>query len=343
MIRKVCLVLALAVSLAAGGWWFLHKGGGGPAPDVSFYHWKTVYSPGSAAEEMLRLLKTPRLYVRFFDVKVEDGRPVPVATAIFSQTPTLPVVPVVFVDEELMRFRAGGPEWLAPRIVNRVNEMIAQNKLTPAKELQLDCDWTAGSRESFFGLVREVKKTVPAGWTVSVTLRLSQYRDFAETGVPPADRAALMLYNMGQLRAFGDHNSILDAAVAANYLKPVSYPLPLDVALPLFSWGVVFDRDKNYRGLARELPPNLNDPAAFERVSPIMYKALKPARWNGNGMYAGEYLRVERTEPAELDKLVKQAGQALGTVKTVIFYHLDEAVLAPYSKDALQNAADALR
>ena len=134
-----------------------------------------------------------------------------------------------------------------------------------------------------------------------------------------------------------------DAAVAANYLKPVSYPLPLDVALPLFSWGVVFDRDKNYRGLARELPPNLNDPAAFERVSPIMYKALKPARWNGNGMYAGEYLRVERTEPAELDKLVKQAGQALGTVKTVIYYHLDEAVLAPYSKDALQNAADALR
>ena len=84
MIRKVCLVLALAVSLAAGGWWFLHNGGGGPAPDVSFYHWKTVYSPGSAAEEMLRLLKTPRLYVRFFDVKVEDGRPVPVATAIFS-------------------------------------------------------------------------------------------------------------------------------------------------------------------------------------------------------------------------------------------------------------------
>ena len=351
MTRRIFLFAALGFCLSAGiGWWAYTVAR--PIPAVSFYHWKTAYDPGPASQDALRRLGSPRLYLRFFDVTSEgsyDSPAFPTATAIFLSPPELPVVPVVFIDQSILR-RA---EWsshtvprqpeLGTRIVRRVEEMIRQNNLTPAKELQLDCDWTQSTREDFFSLLVEAKKALPADWALSVTLRLSQYRDFADTGVPPADRVALMLYNMGQLREFGDHNSILDPVVAAGYLKPVGYPLPLDVALPLFSWGVVFDRNHEYRGLARELPPNLNDPQAFSRETPMLYKALADTRWSGNILHEGDYLRLERTVPKDLEVTAALAAKVLGHVDNVIFYHLDDAVLAPFDPDFLHDIAAQLR
>jgi hypothetical protein len=51
-----------------------------------------------------------------------------------------------------------------------------------------------------------------------------------------------MLYNTGDIDTPDETNSIFKPEDAKKYLKgaPASYPLPLDVALPAFSWTLVF-------------------------------------------------------------------------------------------------------
>ena len=75
-------------------------------------------------------------------------------------------------------------------------------------------------------------------YQLSATIRLHQVKYREETGVPPVDYGVLMYYNMGHISAMGA-NSIYDRSTALRYLgKLREYPLPLDIALPMFAWGV---------------------------------------------------------------------------------------------------------
>jgi hypothetical protein len=64
-----------------------------------------------------------------------------------------------------------------------------------------------------------------------------KYRE--RTGVPPVDRGMLMFYNMGRFSADPEARAIFDLESARRYLARISsYPLPLDLALPMWSWTV---------------------------------------------------------------------------------------------------------
>jgi hypothetical protein len=108
------------------------------------------------------------------------------------------------------------------------------------REVQLDCDWTLRTRDAFFALCEEVAHRASAvGCHVSTTIRLHQVKHREQTGVPPAARGMLMFYNMGTLDADATSQAIFDATKAAPYLDRLStYPLALDVALPIWSWVV---------------------------------------------------------------------------------------------------------
>jgi hypothetical protein len=76
---------------------------------------------------------------------------------------------------------------------------------------------------------------------LTATIRLHQYAQPGKTGVPPADRGMLMPYNVGKIAEPGDVNSIFDEATAEPYFRGTKhYPLPLDIGLPAFAWGVQF-------------------------------------------------------------------------------------------------------
>jgi hypothetical protein len=101
----------------------------------------------------------------------------------------------------------------------------------------LDCDWSAKTKAKFFRLTRIMNDSLDVPLTA--TIRLHQYANPKGTGVPPADRGMLMPYNVGQITAQGDGNSIFDLSIAEPYFTSSSpYPLPLDIGLPAFSWGV---------------------------------------------------------------------------------------------------------
>ena len=54
------------------------------------------------------------------------------------------------------------------------------------------------------------------------------------------DKGTLMYYASSEPTDFENKNTILNNKDAASYIKDVgSYPLHLDIALPLYSWGIV--------------------------------------------------------------------------------------------------------
>lgn len=304
-------------------------------PAMAFYHWKTVFNPTQEEHDLLQAAGITRLYMRMFDVVLQGNKPVPVATVIFKQKPVLPVTPVVFITLESLPVGAEETTALAKNIVRRMLAVVQGNGLPVTQELQLDCDWTLSTKDRFFALVEAVKQQLPQGWQVSSTLRLYQYRYPEQAGVPPAHRAILMLYNMSDLRTMGSKNSILDAAVAQSYLagaKP--YPLPLDVALPLFSWGVLFDASNDYRGLLRTLPPELqevergetplpSETSVWQKEGPHQYRLKQDYVFAGQRLPAGWLVRVERTHEQNLEALVQVVKQYVTAENALIFYHLD--------------------
>lgn len=318
-------------------------------PEVTFYHWKSVYQPGELEKKILKDLNSQRLYVRMFDVSYAmDEAPialVPVATAAFRENPELPVVPVVYIDNaSLLKYEKDIPsEELAEKIVKRVSAMMKANKLQDAGELQIDCDWTAGSREYFFNLLTQIKSLLPAEHVLSITLRLHQYKNPDETGVPPADKVTLMVYNTGSLRAFGKANSIIEPQVVSSYLKTEkAYPLPINVALPLFSWSVLFDKSMQYKGLMRTIPDNLTDKNIWKKVDRSLYQLAEDQVIDGRKLPAGWYLRAETVSKNVLTDVAGLLAQSLPEVDAVIFYHLDEQTLKEWSEDELNKIAHLL-
>ncbi|MGG2305049.1 hypothetical protein ACE4Z6_26875, partial [Salmonella enterica] len=93
---------------------------------------------------------------------------------------------------------------------------------------QIDCDWTLGTKEKYFSLLKRIKERMAL--PLSCTIRLHQVKYQAKTGVPPVDRGMLMYYNMGHVEGATETNSIYDPANADKYVSYVKdYPLPLDV------------------------------------------------------------------------------------------------------------------
>jgi hypothetical protein len=130
------------------------------------------------------------------------------------------------------------------------------------RELQIDCDWTDLTRAAFFDFVTELRVLVHReGALLSATIRLHQVKYRERTGVPPVDRGMLMFYNMGGITADADTRSIFDRARAESYLARLpEYPLPLDAALPIWSWTVHTRGDRVVGLLQSTDPAELVDP-----------------------------------------------------------------------------------
>src|SRR5690606_5738679 len=97
---------------------------------------------------------------------------------------------------------------------------------------------------------------------LSVTIRLHQVKYLAAAGIPPADKGLLMVYNIDNLRNVKVENSILNTQSAKSYLEKVgAYPLPLDVALPIFQWTLLFEAEQ-LKGILRDVSSTdlQNDP-----------------------------------------------------------------------------------
>lgn len=165
----------------------------------------------------------------------------------YSDTFLVEVVPCVFIVNEVFnKISEEKTEDLSKKILKKI---LAQTRPVSKKvkinEIQIDCDWTATTEKKYFKFLGELKKLLyEQNCILSATIRLHQYKNFQKTGVPPTDKGMLMFYNLRDLRKPSFKNSILELDEAEKYLSGKKYPLPTDLALPIFGWTVVFRGEK---------------------------------------------------------------------------------------------------
>jgi hypothetical protein len=324
-------------------WWFLCEACNKPSapPEKAMYHWKSVYQPTNMETTFLTRHGISTLYVKFFDVDADPltGKPIPVATLQpVSRFPdSMHIIPVVFITQPALR-QMKGPDVdsFALKITNRILQVTANAGITGVKEWQLDCDWTEKSQASYFRLVDAVKRIAHRQKIMlSVTLRLYPYKYQTVMGVPPADKALLMCYNMGNLTNAATTNSIIDPDEMKKYLTlGKAYPLPLDAALPLFSWQVWF-RDKTYLGLV--YPSEIQDATCFTQTGNKRV-FTKDTVINGRLFLKGDWLREESVGPEQLSQARALLRTNLGgrAIQRLALFHLDSLILNKYDPDALE-------
>ena len=319
--------------------------GGTAAPvDASFYYWKTVYNPDSTEQASLRHIGAERVFIRIMDIDNQggNGEAIPVSAVTFAEPlpDTLAAVPVVYIVNNVLKERSADQlETLAANIEQFVSGKMKQAGKAGFDEIQLDCDWTATTRDNYFALLDALRRRMGDTVKLTSTLRLHQVRNRRSSGIPPVDRVLLMCYNMGNLRQYGDHNSILDLQEMRTYLDGFleDYPLPMDIALPLFSWPVIF-RNQQYIGISKRLDTELlADTTLFDHdAGTRLYRLV------GDLPEAGlRYGDVVRHEETQWDDLTAAADFLAAHKRkedfTLLFYHLDNQVLTNFTDEQLQE------
>lgn len=275
----------------------------------SIYYWKTVFDIDSTAMSFIEKHDISRIYLRMFDVATEPDflngnfEIVPIATTKFvSSVPSnLEIVPVTYITIDALRAMAGREAEFASLIVERLLAMSSYNECGKINEIQLDCDWTSTTKNSYSKLCRIVKDSLSLkGIDLSITVRLHQLQETP----PPADRGVLMLYNTGALKSPETQNSILCIDDVKPYIKQKRYAIPLDYAYPVFGWGVKFRNNK------------------FVSIVPYDNKDIPD----------NEFIRYERPTVAEILEVKKLVEQNLGKPASGnILYHLDSVQLKNYT------------
>ncbi|OWY21992.1 hypothetical protein C7N43_06135 [Sphingobacteriales bacterium UPWRP_1] len=313
----------------------------------SFYFWKTVFALSAEQRNTLQQLNVERLYIKLFDVDWSATRQaaVPIAPVRFEEP--LPkatdIVPVVYItNKTFVNLPDTLVAALADSVYHKMQTLLAASGTKKPSEIQFDCDWTSATAGKFFAFIRAFKlKLQPAQTLVSATIRLHQVKYRSQTGIPPADRGVLMFYNMGNFKDPNTNNSVLDLKEAKRYLQTLNqYPLPLDVALPLFSWGVVF-RNGQFANLINQLTTQTanNLPQLLQPLGKGRYRALQSGIINGSRVGKDDVVRVEEVPLPDALKAASWLSKNIGTTNNlhVALYHLYPNVFENYPTPAIES------
>ncbi len=321
-----------------------------------FYYWKSRLTVTDKEKAVLTGLKTTRLYIKFFDVNwnEESGSIQPVAKINFDSLAVqqllqqnIQFIPVVFItNESLLKIDSAASIILAQKIIQLTADIMLKQQLSPVDEFQLDCDWTVSTKKNYFLLITEVKRLMRADHLsftdsalLSATIRLHQVKYRGKSGIPEVDKGLLMCYNMGNLKNPVTKNSILDTKELKKYLSGLeSYSLPLDIALPLFSWNVYFSNN-TYKGIISNIS---KDELTFAcgQWNKNMFTFSKDTVLKNIPFQKNDQLRLEESTQDELLQTATFVADHLPQKKrtvTVIFYHIDELLLYKHPQHELET------
>lgn len=311
----------------------------------AFYYWRSVYRPDSLERSYLTGTPAPWLYIRFFDVVWDpgSGQPVPAAPLRFEAEPdsSLHYIPVVFITlETLEKITPDGMAGLAAQILKMIAS-LSKPFGHGYPEVQIDCDWTQGTRDRYFLLLDDILQTLHSrGIRLSVTLRLHQIKYLHRTGVPPADRGMLMFYNMGDWKSPGTRNSLYDLRQGMTYLSRMGdYPLPLDIALPLVRWTIVY-RNGTFLTFLNHVAGDDCLRASF--LSPLgdgqRFRVNRDTFAFGCGFRRNDLLRCETAGFRELMEGKKQLLRRIRNPRvTIALFHLDKTLLKHDTHEQIQE------
>ena len=290
----------------------------------TFYYWKTKLSLNSEEKEVLNKATTPILYTRFFDVDKIDGKfePVGIINKDSSFVSDKKIVPVVFItNQTFLNIEKKEIPILAKSVSDLVKNKAEELQLNILEEIQIDCDWTAGTKNDFFQFLKELQQY--SGKEITSTLRLHQVKDKEKMGIPPVKKVYLMCYSTSSPLENSDKNSILDVGILKTYLAQLEkYPIKnIDVALPIYSWGIITNHLGKHKLINAISTDDLKNPD-FEKISDNEVKILKDGFYFGYFLNKGFRIKVEQISKTQLEQTQNFLDQNLENY-SIIYYQLD--------------------
>lgn len=290
----------------------------------TFYYWKTNLKLDQEEKKVLDHAPVPFLYTRFFDVDKVGGKfqPVAVITKDKSFQTAKQIVPTVFItNPTLVGISPEEIRFLAESVHHLVQKKAEEYHLKINNEIQIDCDWTAGTRDDYFKFLKELKKI--SGKEITCTLRLHQVKDKKQTGIPPVDKVYLMCYSTSSPLEKSDKNSILDVNILKSYLsKMEDYPVKkIEVALPIYSWGIITNHLGKHRLINALSKKDLNNPN-FKKMSDFEAEVLKDGFYFGNYLNKGFTIKFEEISKEQLEDVTRFLQKKIPHFN-IIYYQLD--------------------
>jgi hypothetical protein len=316
---------------------------------IGFYYWQTTLNLSNEKLTYLKDIRAKRLYIRLFDIDTSrdrNGNLQAIPISIIRNQSALPdsieLVPVVYFTRQAIK-SCGNLDTFSSKIYGLVTQLCASYHWD-FSEIQWDYDWTPSTKEIYFELLRKLKSYPTFDSKIfSSTIRLHQVKHRSQSGIPPVDKGLLMCYNMGNLKQYGSENSILDIEMTKDYLSSMqTYPLKLDVAFPLFNWGVLF-RNQQFSSLLNDVSLiDIEQNAGFTQLDNGMFRAIVETEINGYQILKNDEIRIEEIENKELKKVITFVSHHNNNDSlNLLFFHLNESILTKYPTHELQQIIDA--
>ena len=334
--KSLPLLLLLAVLLSACG----------PRRTVvrSFFHWQSTEGFFNKESEYLDTLQIERVYARMFEVDWDSRRQraFPLRTIKdLTRHEGREIVPHIAISDRCMQQI---PARKIPELANQIHERLMRLMGDLRfSEVLIDCPWTEASQENYAAFL-DTFMTAFGDQAPSLSVSLHPYhvQQSAILGVPAADRAMLLLFEYPAPAEEGDKVSILPEERLRNQLQGLPmYPLPVDLALPVFNWGVVVRNQATghmFRHLHNE---DLRDREKIEVLGPKFLRVKKDCYLDGVFLFQNDLIRLEEVPLDEMMNSVRLIEPLIkGDSLHVGLYHLDVSSLQRYSIGDLEDVFD---
>ncbi|MDE5422076.1 hypothetical protein L3073_07625 [Ancylomarina sp. DW003] len=303
--------------------------------EISFYHWKAKADYTKFYDEAIETCQANKIYMHYFDIEsvhepnwYDDGiYPTYVLKSVAKEYRNLDIVPVVYITNNIFKTDGLDIVRLAGIITELINQISLKHFDNKLKLVQIDCDWTTKTKSDYFRLLKALKKD----FELDVTIRLHQIKFQDKTGIPPANKGTLMLYNMGDLRA-EKQNSILESNIVKQYInKESTYPMRLKIALPLFSQTVITNNNNKIKLIRHTNRANLENDRHFKQISSNNFQVVADTLYKGFYLAKGYNLKLEDIKTSELVSSYNIIKESQLNTDEIIFYHLDNTSLLKHN------------
>jgi hypothetical protein len=321
----------------------------------AYYYWKnSEYSLDDTELSFLKTQNIQKLYVKFFEVELDTllGA-IPTAktelhignysydwntdSLLNTTMSDLEIIPTIYIKNEVLHnLTIMSLDTLADNIfylIKRYYNRQIKNTKEEFKEIQLDCDWTENTKENYFHLLRSIKEISKK--TISCTLRLYPYKYRNKMGVPPVDKVVLMCYNLINPFSNEDKNSILDNNELESYLRKTErYPIHIDIALPVFSWMLVYQNNQ----FAGTINPQSSEINTFLKPDkPLWYSVTKDKEFDNLYLRPGDKVKLEDVTANTIKQsiIILKKYIHLDPSETIILFHLDSKNLNRFDNETI--------
>jgi hypothetical protein len=311
---------------------------------IAFYYWKTTLAIDTTQHQFLNKTGSKELYLRFFDVQWDTAKRSPQPNAViqfYDKVPAVNIAPVIYITNKTFEKLADtSVNTLAKDCSKLLNFICLQHRIAYSK-VQIDCDWSLTTRDKYFNFLKDFKKANHQQLEATIRLHQVKYRQL--TGVPPVDKGVLMFYNMGKVSPDPAlPNSIYNENDAARYLDNLNtYPKPLDVALPLFSWSLQI-RDGHILHLNNRITREVLSGENFSPVSANIYRAKRSFFFDGIYIKENDIFKLEEINAKSLEKAAQQLASHLSPQqnRTIIFYELGSINPHQFIPEQIREVSD---